>query len=489
MKPLTNPNREVRIDLLHFNRYKLERKPILEDLEDASILAKDNDYIEKVWKRLDKFFAGASSERDLQEVVGREGDYLSALKLWREAGAAIFTLRDDLVGMFLNTDVDEVPINSINMPYSTIYCHLGDSNPFPDFDPVYKVDGFYLWADPKDLAFWNHEPYPDIKSIRKHRSQGLQQTLDMIKNPAKYNLDSTDFYEKHLENSGGPENYVEAGVTAAIQSWEEHEKRYNTFLTDPDTFVYCEGGRHEYYLGLNLLFTVVRKDGTIKVQSATELIKEPFLHAFYDFQTHRYTVREAIDANYYMGSYAMEHHISGRDIDPFNELVIDSDDENYVDLREDLPDGSQKGALNRMESYLNVTNRPDLLQDMTRLAFNALCYLNWKDRDVILKYPSPKLEAEEAAAKTQKEQELVAFKARNSGYRKLYFCGYTYPRVEPKNDNNTSPGTKVKSHWRRGDWRNQSFGKGLRDTKLIWIKPVIVAKNSSAPAEPTIYQI
>ncbi|WP_026736107.1 hypothetical protein [Fischerella sp. PCC 9605] len=45
-------------------------------------------------------------------------------------------------------------------------------------------------------------------------------------------------------------------------------------------------------------------------------------------------------------------------------------------------------------------------------------------------------------------------------------------RTEPIGDH-TSP----KTHWRRGHWRNQPCGLGMKEHKLIWINPILV--NSS----------
>jgi hypothetical protein len=76
-------------------------------------------------------------------------------------------------------------------------------------------------------------------------------------------------------------------------------------------------------------------------------------------------------------------------------------------------------------------------------------------------------------------------KARLLGYRKLWFCGYNSARV---NGQQTSDSGPVKTHWRRGHWRNQPYGKGLAQTRLTWIRPVIVNKSDEHPVSAIVYR-
>lgn len=482
----------IKMDQLHYNRFLIERKAFLPQLElyqsrTRAVNSQSPEYREAE-DAIDGYFPDTFTQKEKWETILREENYRSTIQWWEKAGAAIFSVRDELLKMFLHTDVGEIPINSINMPYTSIYCYLGDANPFPDFHPEYTIDGFYLWGDDSDIAFWKHEPSPDIAKIRMESQESLKQFLDVIDNPHLYQQDYIANVKQLIKDCGGRENYVEDAIKSAMSEWEKHERRYQSFLEDPDSFNYGEDW--QTYLTLYLDFTVIRKDGAVKVQSPRELIEEPFLHAKYDFDTHRFTVSQAIENLFKEGASPMEHHFES--FDPYNEQVIDPADPNWLDKMYINRETGEKTPGNywRLNNYLNVTNRPDLLQDITRLAFNTLCYLNWKDRDVVLKYPSAKLQAEEEEAKTNKSRKKVASKASIAGYRKLYFCGYSYPPLsETKSDNASSTANPVKTHWRRGHWRNQPFGKGLRDTKLIWIKPVIVALTSETPKEKTVYQL
>lgn len=478
----------VRLDLLHFNRYKKERRLILSAIEDAQTFSEDTATGQKAWEDIKGFFAGHNFDREALEVYGREGDYLEALKFWKQAGSSIFTFEPDLLEMFMNTEVEEVPINSLHLPYPSVYIYFGESDPLPTFHAEYRVDGVYLWGDPKDVAFWKEEPPPDVDRVCRNAETGLKTLIDAIDHSEKYDEKYVKWCKEVIQERGGTENYVQNIVASHVEEWETQNLRYQAFMADPDSFVYGQDGRWENYLSLAATFTVTRKSGDTRAQNADELVSEPFLKARYEFETHRISVREAIESLYKDGVCAMEHHIGDRDIDPHGNLVITPGNSSYRDEREHFPDGTGRGALHRLNSHLNVTNRPDLLPDMTKLVFNALCYLNWKDRDVVLKYPDERLVAEEAKAKRPKERKKVADKAQARGYRKINFCGYTYP-LKRTNEQLTARDGKIKSHWRRGHWRNQLFGKGLRDAKLIWIQPVLVGPKSADAAEPSIYNV
>lgn len=52
--------------------------------------------------------------------------------------------------------------------------------------------------------------------------------------------------------------------------------------------------------------------------------------------------------------------------------------------------------------------------------------------------------------------------------------GY-YPKREASQGSHASP----RMHWRRGHFRNQAYGAGLSQRKVIWLEPMLV----SAPIE------
>lgn len=57
----------------------------------------------------------------------KENQLREASEAWEAAGGAIFAFHPDLLVMLRSSDAMDLPINEIGIPYSTIYCHLGDA--------------------------------------------------------------------------------------------------------------------------------------------------------------------------------------------------------------------------------------------------------------------------------------------------------------------------------------------------------------------------
>lgn len=72
------------------------------------------------------------------------------------------------------------------------------------------------------------------------------------------------------------------------------------------------------------------------------------------------------------------------------------------------------------------------------------------------------------------------------GYTKVRYCGRSSQMHTQQLDAPT-PG-KLSRHWRRGHWRRQPHGPGLRERKLIWIRPVLVGSGpETAPGH--VYEV
>lgn len=56
--------------------------------------------------------------------------------------------------------------------------------------------------------------------------------------------------------------------------------------------------------------------------------------------------------------------------------------------------------------------------------------------------------------------------------------GYRLKRHEPQDGTHASPRT----HWRRGHLREQHFGAGLAESKIIWIEPMLISGDAEAAA-------
>lgn len=118
-----------------------------------------------------------------------------------------------------------------------------------------------------------------------------------------------------------------------------------------------------------------------------------------------------------------------------------------------------------------------LVKSLFNLIGNALLYLSIYPDDVELKWPSnaPKALIEKAESTKPKERRLAYDELWAQGYAKIRYCK-TY---SPEESNislgyNVEEDKKIAKHWRRGHWRNQSYGLGLRERRLVWIKPCLV---------------
>lgn len=127
-----------------------------------------------------------------------------------------------------------------------------------------------------------------------------------------------------------------------------------------------------------------------------------------------------------------------------------------------------------------------LLKDNLNLMVNCLLYLSSVKPDIETKFAEGlpvHLKNKIEKANTKHRKELAESEAKQFGYSKIKLVGNTFAKT---NYCNNSTG-EVASHWRRGHWRNQPFGKELTETKIIWIKPTIVNKAKGEPAKGHIY--
>lgn len=211
--------------------------------------------------------------------------------------------------------------------------------------------------------------------------------------------------------------------------------RYKQFKENIDGFDYG----NDLYTMLCIYFTFSPKNELIRPLLGQEILSEPVLKCFFDFRTHKTTVGEAIEYGF----------------------------------REGLPTETANEFVEHKNSYLNVINKPEYLNSVTRLVFNVLAYLNWKDRDVVYRYPNEKLQVKIDKAITEKQRKRAVSKAESAGFKKVYLCGHQalYPERPHVNK-----GALPRTHWRRGHWRNQRHGENLMNTKLVWIKPTLVGK-------------
>lgn len=115
------------------------------------------------------------------------------------------------------------------------------------------------------------------------------------------------------------------------------------------------------------------------------------------------------------------------------------------------------------------------------LIVNALCYLAYENREVVLRYPddTPDNLVRQTLAANRKIAARAESKLSAAGFRRVHICGES---LRPVGERGELPSGAIRpTHWRRGHWRHQAHGIAWQQRKLIWILPVLVGT-----AEPRI---
>jgi len=99
---------------------------------------------------------------------------------------------------------------------------------------------------------------------------------------------------------------------------------------------------------------------------------------------------------------------------------------------------------------------------LCRILFNLMAYMK-----------SDKAEIDWGEEVTKKKK--VGWKSKKTVKTRVVTPGILGPR-ETFRDKHTSvgAGTSPNTHWRLGHWRHQPCGKGRSETKLIWIRPILI---------------
>ncbi len=147
--------------------------------------------------------------------------------------------------------------------------------------------------------------------------------------------------------------------------------------------------------------------------------------------------------------------------------------EDALNLAKDLMGDEENETLlnSALEEY-------KLLLDYLKLTINALLYLSLPNPDIELADNSVITESNNLLTPSR----LIEKSKNNSkSYNKIRYVGH-----KERKDTSTPTGKKLKTHWRRGHWRNQPYGGRLESKKLIWIKPIIIG--NGLPDKGKIYE-
>ena len=118
----------------------------------------------------------------------------------------------------------------------------------------------------------------------------------------------------------------------------------------------------------------------------------------------------------------------------------------------------------RAHEALEVKQGFSTFQQALKLIFNGLCFITAYRKDISRKYPedAPKALIEKLdKAEKPKTKERIKSKLQSMGYTKINFCGESIRKYR----SDLPTGREVATHWRRGHWRNQAYGAGMRETQ------------------------
>ncbi len=149
--------------------------------------------------------------------------------------------------------------------------------------------------------------------------------------------------------------------------------------------------------------------------------------------------------------------------------------------------GNRSGQTAAEAAELLATGFP-VFMEVLRLVVNGLAYVTSYFEDAIPDWgdgaPEGVVSKAQSAAKP-KVQRNARNELRLGGFALVYLCRMpkAEPRLSPGNGGAHDARRNLRSHWRRGHWRNQPYGVGLSEHRLVWIKPVFVKGSESSEAE------
>lgn len=111
--------------------------------------------------------------------------------------------------------------------------------------------------------------------------------------------------------------------------------------------------------------------------------------------------------------------------------------------------------------------------------FNSIFYLCQKPEARIEGFPKSapsNLVQEWRGTRTPEIRKSLESHLERKGFSKVYFVRDADSSRQDRLVNNEDR-KRIRSHWRRGHWRNQPYGTNANQRKWLWIKPTLVKKN------------
>lgn len=334
-------------------------------------IAKVNKY-EKYLNNFSQLYSECRESHFKDEKVGVKKAYVCQefhlWKDWKHSGKNIFHFTNDLIKLLKETDVLDIDLSLIKLPYSSFYIDLSEAKiPFEENGSEF-IDGVF---------------------IRDEQDDG----------------DDGNTFERAISIDFVGKNYIE---------------RY--WSINKDLCWDLERGFHSMLLFLD------RKDNLKTVEDAIKFDKNGFVREY-------------------------EFH----DID------------------------------NKTKNDLYFIHK-QFVDRTISLVINCLLYLTIKEPLILEKYPKDlpvHLKNKLEKANTRRKKEIANSEILESGYTKIKYVGHKIYSFSSEKSN----AKEIDVHWRRGHWRNQKYGEGLTESKLVWIMPTIVNKEKGEPGKGHLYEV
>ncbi|MCX6924100.1 MAG: hypothetical protein NT154_12955 [Verrucomicrobia bacterium] len=150
---------------------------------------------------------------------------------------------------------------------------------------------------------------------------------------------------------------------------------------------------------------------------------------------------------------------------------------------------SQNAVLSDKFSHDDDKNWTSVYPNIARLIINTLCFVTAPGSDIVEARPDDtpaRLLKQSSETDGGASRRRAISKLDSMGYSSIRICGRDLQR---KYKDALGEHAGPRPHWRRGHWRHQRHGMGLSLRKLVWIKPVLVAKDKGDPSQGHIYDL
>lgn len=143
----------------------------------------------------------------------------------------------------------------------------------------------------------------------------------------------------------------------------------------------------------------------------------------------------------------------------------------------------------RRKRLNHVLSGAEKFREISRLIFNAICYLTYEKRDIQEFYtnnPPDHLVKKLSKAKKTNQKSKLESEMSYLGYSLVKICGNSI--ADQYGSGKAAEGDKA-THWRRGHWRSQAYGDGMMKRKVIWIMPTLIRGDKGDSSKGHIYTV